>query len=99
MRSTLLSGIFFNIFKQSPVNISFILIYYYKNAYKTLNCKKKTEWNGNITHSKENFVNDNNQKKVKIIVVKGDVIDYIEKPVTVKHCEVVKQLKSINEFF
>tara|TARA_Y100001963_G_C6759032_1_gene438419 strand:- start:1705 stop:1920 length:216 start_codon:yes stop_codon:yes gene_type:complete len=27
------------------------------------------------------------------------VIDYIEKPVTVKHCEVVKQLKSINEFF
>ena len=27
------------------------------------------------------------------------VIDYIEKPVTVKHCEAVKQLKSINEFF
>lgn len=27
------------------------------------------------------------------------VIDYIEKPVTLKHCESLKQLKPINEFF
>ncbi len=54
-------------------------IYYYKDAYKTLNNNKKTEWNGDITYSKEIFVNNDNQKRVKITIVKGDVIDYIEK--------------------